>query len=320
MKNLVKIYTCLFVITLMFINCSSNENETVVIPIDENATLETETAKATSQGVFNVMTYNLRVDKSSDGINRWANRKENVANLILRHNPDIIGFQEDSYTHITDLDPLLTDYNWIGYGAINGVNGNESSEAKDHLNSIFYNTQRLDLLEQNVFWYADNPSAPDDAWSEGYFRMCVWAKFQEKETGKIFYHFNTHLQHNDDESVRLRQSQLLISKIHEITLGGFPVLLSGDFNTVTSSVTYEFIVNSGNQIPLVDTKNSSETAHDGTDETFFGFSARNNDGKEIDFIFQYQFKSVLFHKTINDYNDWYYPSDHCPVLTQVGLN
>lgn len=41
-----------------------------------------------------VMTYNVRYETSSDGINRWSARKHNVYNLIRKHIPDIIGFQE----------------------------------------------------------------------------------------------------------------------------------------------------------------------------------------------------------------------------------
>jgi endonuclease/exonuclease/phosphatase family metal-dependent hydrolase len=322
MKTCKVLKICSFIlVAIVLVNCNSkNVNNQVVNETDQKSTIETTTNRATTSGVFNIMTYNLRFDSPSDGINRWPNRKNKIANLILRHNPDLMGFQEDSYIHVTDLDALLTDYKWIGYGAINGVNGNDSEDAIDHLNSIFYNTQRLNLLEQGVFWYADDTSIPDATWSEGYYRTCVWAKFKERQSDHIFYHFNTHLQHKEDEDIRLIQAQLLLSKIHEITQGDFPLTLTGDFNTIPSSVTYSLLSDNSSQVPLIDTKNNSALEHEGTDATFFGFDAKNENGKEIDFIFQFQFKNVLFHKTINDYNDWFYPSDHCPVLTQISLN
>ncbi len=41
-----------------------------------------------------VITFNIRYDNSSDGVNRWDNRKEMIVGFLSRESPDIIGLQE----------------------------------------------------------------------------------------------------------------------------------------------------------------------------------------------------------------------------------
>lgn len=45
-----------------------------------------------------IMTFNLRVDSSGDGINRLFNRKDRILATIDNEKPDLIGFQEASDT------------------------------------------------------------------------------------------------------------------------------------------------------------------------------------------------------------------------------
>ena len=43
---------------------------------------------------YKVFTFNLRVDASVDGINRFGFRKGRILKAISDHSPDLIGFQE----------------------------------------------------------------------------------------------------------------------------------------------------------------------------------------------------------------------------------
>ena len=40
------------------------------------------------------MSYNIRLDVESDGVNQWDNRKEGLVSLIKDEKPDVLGIQE----------------------------------------------------------------------------------------------------------------------------------------------------------------------------------------------------------------------------------
>ena len=50
-----------------------------------------------------VMTYNIRLNTSSDGVNAWPNRKQRVADLIIKADPDAFGVQEALHDQMQDL-------------------------------------------------------------------------------------------------------------------------------------------------------------------------------------------------------------------------
>ena len=56
---------------------------------------------------FNVITYNIRLNTSSDGINAWPNRKEMVTALLKFHDAAIFGLQEAKHDQILDLEERL---------------------------------------------------------------------------------------------------------------------------------------------------------------------------------------------------------------------
>src|SRR6478672_814834 len=74
-----------------------------------------------------VMSYNIRNSRANDGINNWGNRKQALANLILKVNPDVLGTQEVRYDQLKDLNSLLPGYKEYGVGRDNGKHGGEHS-------------------------------------------------------------------------------------------------------------------------------------------------------------------------------------------------
>ena len=76
------------------------------------------------------MTYNIRLDVASDGINAWPLRKDFFASQIQFYEPDILGVQEAMPHQVEDLEQLLPQYKQVGMGR-EGVGKGESS-------NIFY--------------------------------------------------------------------------------------------------------------------------------------------------------------------------------------
>lgn len=60
-------------------------------------------------------TFNVRFDSADDanGGNSWAERKESVADVILRHDFDIVGTQEANDRQLPELAALLLEYDYI---------------------------------------------------------------------------------------------------------------------------------------------------------------------------------------------------------------
>ena len=56
---------------------------------------------------LNVMTWNIRYNNPGDGVNAWPNRKDWVAEIIIKNKVDIAGFQEVLVGQLEDLKERL---------------------------------------------------------------------------------------------------------------------------------------------------------------------------------------------------------------------
>jgi hypothetical protein len=67
-----------------------------------------------------LMTYNIRLDLASDGINSWPHRREWVAAQIVWLHPDIFGLQEVQPNQKSELAADLPQYRLFGGGRDDG--------------------------------------------------------------------------------------------------------------------------------------------------------------------------------------------------------
>ena len=130
-----------------------------------------------------LITYNLRYDNAGDGINQWGNRKEKVAALIKKYNPDILGIQEGLHNMMEDLKVLLPDYNFVGVGRDDG-------KTKGEYSAIFYKKTLFKVEEDSTFWLSKTPAVvASKDWDAAITRICTWAKFKDIKSGNEFYLF-----------------------------------------------------------------------------------------------------------------------------------
>ncbi|MDR3142704.1 MAG: endonuclease/exonuclease/phosphatase family protein [Tannerellaceae bacterium] len=170
---------------------------------------------------LNVATYNLRMDTPRDGKNSWVYRKEMVKGLIRFHDFDIFGTQEGFIHQINDILEVEA-YDYVGAGRDDGKDGGEHS-------AIFYKKGRFTVLDEGNYWLSETPDVPGKGWDATCCnRICSWAKFREKATGKEFYFFNVYYDHEGKEA-RRQSSHLMLSRIKAIA-GNAPVFCTGDFN------------------------------------------------------------------------------------------
>lgn len=254
-----------------------------------------------------VMTFNIRYNNPGDGVNAWPNRKEKVASMIRLHDADLIGVQEALKDMLDELDALLPAYTWLGVGRTDGKEAGEYS-------AILYRKSRFEVLDQGTFWLSETPTVPGSkSWDAAIERIATWARFRDRTTGQVFYHFNTHYDHIGVQA-REESSRLLKRRINEIA-GDTPVVLTGDFNVERSAAAYQVLVNGAEA--LQDVHDRSALPHHGPTSTWNAFKAIEP-GRWIDFIFVRGPVAVGQHAVLSDTWDGLFPSDHLPVLAEIS--
>lgn len=158
---------------------------------------------------LNVMTFNIRWDNAGDSLDAWKFRKDNAASQVSFHKVHLLGVQEALHNQLEDLHQRLPGFKYVGVGRADG-------KQKGEYSAIFYDASRLDVLQSETFWLAEETNvAGKKGWDAAIERIVTWAKFRDKKTRKIFYHFNTHFDHVG-KIARRESAKLLIRKVNEI--------------------------------------------------------------------------------------------------------
>src|SRR5690606_23875344 len=179
-------------------------------------------SQQTEDASIRVASYNLRMDTPQDSLNAWPHRKENVKALIRYHDFDIIGTQE-GFIHQLKGILELPEYAYFGAGRDDGKQAGEHS-------AIIYKKDRFHLVDSGNFWLSETPEKPGLGWDATCCnRICSWAKFTDRVTGKAFYVFNVHFDHQG-VAARQESGKLMVAKIKDIAKDA-PVICTGDFNS-----------------------------------------------------------------------------------------
>lgn len=258
-----------------------------------------------------VMSFNIRYNTPADGKNAWPHRKDMAAGMIRFHRADVVGLQEALIGQNRDLAERLPDYDWTGVGR-------EDGKKKGEFSSIFFRKCRLELLQHDTFWLSSNPEKVGSmGWDAACRRIVTWAKFRDRRTERIFYHFNTHFDHRGQQA-RRESAKLLLSKVRSIA-GRTPTVVTGDFNCTPESEPYRILTESDEFEALSDAFKASEHAHLGPTDTIGGFGPPDTSGDRIDYVFVSNNVDVVQHGILADHWDGRYPSDHLPVLAEVVI-
>lgn len=185
-----------------------------------------------------VGSYNVRNKNDYDAKrdNGWNIRAEKICELINFEQPDVFGTQEVLNNQLNDMLQLLDRYSYIGVGRDDGKTLGEYA-------AIFYNKERIELLEDGNFWLAEETDKPKKGWDAACIRICTWGKFRDKQTKKIFFFFNLHMDHVG-VAARKESAKLVVAKIKQIAQGATSIL-TGDFNVDQNNEIYETFTKSG---------------------------------------------------------------------------
>ena len=253
------------------------------------------------------MTYNLRY-ASDTPPNSWPERLPVAVAMLRELKPDVMGVQEALWRQVCDLETALPHYGWIGLGRDGGSRG--------EFMAVYFKQDRLQPLAFDHFWLSDTPAViASTTWGNTNRRMVTWVLFQDKKTGKRFYYWNTHFDHQIQKA-REKSAQLVMDRIGQLT-DRLPIVLVGDFNAAhDSNPVYGMLVNPRG---FTDTWVSAEER--GKEfGTFHGYRAPQPDGKRIDWILSRGSVKALRSQIVTYNQNGQYPSDHFPVVADIVLS
>lgn len=185
-----------------------------------------------------VGTYNMRLHLGIDEERGdcWAKRCQVICDQINFEHPDIFGTQELISDQLHDLLRSLDNYGYVGVARDDGKEAGEYA-------AILYDKNRLTLLDSGNFWLSETPDRPSMGWDAAYVRICTWGKYKDKDSRKIFFFFNLHMDHIGVVA-RREAAKLVVGRIKKMT-GKYPMILTGDFNVDQTNEIYQIFTTSG---------------------------------------------------------------------------
>ena len=253
---------------------------------------------------LSIMSFNVRYGTADDGPDRWEVRRPRTLLVLTRHRPDLLGVQEaldfqiDEIAKATKLVPV-------------GV-GRDDGKSQGEFSAILYDPKRLRLLRSDTFWLSSTPAEIGSVgWGNRITRVCTWAYFRDLKTGRDFYHFNTHLDH-ESQPAREKGVALILARIAARTPVD-PVVLTGDFNVGEDNPI-------GAQVRAAGLRDTFRIAHpDGAETVSFNGWKPEPKGTKIDYVYVLEGVKTLEAAVLRDKVGGRWPSDHMPVTATVEM-
>lgn len=271
-------------------------------------TLSAQSLPTVPPDTLKIVTWNMRLDTPSDGINAWPNRKDLFMEVLKSEKPSVFGLQEALYNQVQDVEKAFPQFGRVGVGR-------EDGSTKGEFSAIFYDTVLYTSTASGTFWLSQTPSVPGSmGWDAACTRVVTWTQLSVKQSGKKLFVFNTHFDHMGQ--IARRNSALMILHAVDSLAGAAPAFIIGDFNAEPGSEPYSILTDKRNPSHLLNAFHLAEFA-DTPFYTYTGFKVGGIHGETIDYIFLDRRLKVLTY-FVNTYNTGgYYPSDHLPVKADI---
>ena len=256
---------------------------------------------------LSVMTFNMRYDNPEDGQNNWRFRRERIAGVIKAQEVDVLGTQELLSNQFNDLSGLLTGYQGVGVGRLDGAESGEYC-------AVFFRKDRFTLLDSGTFWLSETPEVVGSlGWDGACERIATWVVLRDRDGRELFF-IDTHLDHVG-QVARDEGVSLLMKRIETLS-GGRPVILTGDFNSEPGSSVVAHVQKDG---VLHDAK-AIAAQRSGTDWSFSDFGQIPEAERPLlDYIFVSGDIEAVRYEVLPDIFVGGYVCDHAPVLAVVKI-
>ena len=253
-----------------------------------------------------VLTFNIKYDNVNDSVNNWNDRKAAMIQLLEHYKPGIIGMQEVLHNQLSYIVEHLPNY------VASGV-GREDGKEKGEYSPILFDTTKYRLLRGETFWLSTTPNKISVGWDAALERICTYGRFEDLQTNKQFWVFNTHFDHKG-LIAREKSVELIISKINDINTDDLPVVLMGDLNLTPDQEPIQFLQNK-----MTDGQLATETSFYGPTGTFNGFDPNMVLDRRIDYVFVKGFKVNSYIHIDDRMENNKHISDHLPVLARMAF-
>ena len=255
-----------------------------------------------ADGTMTIMSTNVRYIAPEDILNKsWFNRAELILDDINSVKPDIIGFQEATFVHYDYLKKVMDGYD------------SEIAYRDNFILSegcpIFYRTDKFEKIDSGSFWLSETPEVMSKDWGSEHYRICVYLRLRETESGREFLVFNTHLDHTSDLA-RINGIAVVLDKIAEF--GDIPAYLMGDLNAKENSKTIQSTKDNFDDAKLI-SPITEDTA------TFHGWGEAE-DPRRIDYILISKGDAEVYeYHVVNNLHGDIYSSDHASIYIKTKL-
>ncbi|MFJ6000581.1 endonuclease/exonuclease/phosphatase family protein [Arthrobacter sp. NPDC092385] len=261
---------------------------------------------------LHVMSFNIRYDRPASqpgDVDYWPDRIAPLQDLVRREVPSILGVQEALHHQLVAIEAALPPaYRMIGAGREGGSRGEYSP--------IFYDAERLQLLEWDQFWLSDTPKViGSSTWGNGVTRIVTWGRFRDTATDRQILLANTHFDHESDNA-RVRAAAAVLDLVRFFR-PRLPTIVMGDFNTdAGSSSAYRSFLASGILGDAWVLARERLTPDYGT---FPRYGPPVEGGRRIDWILTTPDVLVLKAAVNTSTLDGRHASDHAPVQVLVDI-
>lgn len=282
---------------------------------------------------YNIRYWNGAGDSANKGDLSWTVRKPYVFDMIRRHKMDVCGIEEITKNQSPDFMSELTEYEYVGYGRDNGKEN--SAGASGEQTGLIYKKDRYIKLDQGRFFLSETPYKVSKVKNSDFNRLVAWVKLKDRTSGKEFFFFSTHFNHNYTPAkvqVRTEQAEVAIKVVPEIA-GDLPYFFVGDFNCEITEPAYEKVSNrwTDSFIAMGDaavgayecnesqlSKYPTQCGWDGN--TYTGlYSSSDNSPKRIDLVLFEDAEILSYLADDDNMGLATYPSDHLPVITEMVI-
>jgi endonuclease/exonuclease/phosphatase family metal-dependent hydrolase len=256
-----------------------------------------------------VMSYNIRLDLESDGINHWANRRDQFIGQIRLMQPAILGLQEVVPGQKSDLEKALPGYDFLGVARDDG-------RSKGEFSNLAIRRDIFRVRSSGTFWLSPTPGVPSKGWDAAYPRIATWAKLVRRNDGRRFLALNTHFDHAG-ETARLQSARQIASWLLAQRKPGETVIVTGDLNTEPGTPPIRELTHSA--LGLRDAHEASRTTPIGPDGTFNNFVMVPSQSRRIDYILATPSLAVEIYAVLAWQGKGGRPaSDHFPVIADLS--
>lgn len=252
-----------------------------------------------------VMSINLLSVGNDDPEKSLTTRSQLVVDLINEYQPDSFGVQEGNLEWLWILKANLSDYVCVSQ--------TRTSSISDETTAIFYLKDKYNLIDSDTFWLSETPDVIGSSSFDSVDpRICTWVTLENKETGEIYSHVNTHLDFAYSYT-REAQTAVLLDGISNLIASDYPIVCTGDFNATQNSAVYQTMTSIFN-----DTKYLAVTSDSG--QTYHGMDTYLvQDSLIYDYIFVSSNVEVQTYKIVDEkINDLNY-SDHYAICADFNF-